>query len=334
MENILVTGGLGYIGSHTVLQLLEHKFNPILLDNLCNSSYKVLEKIEHISQSKLTFYNTDLSDKDALHKIFSTHKITAVIHFAGLKAVSESLSEPLKYYYNNIGCTLTLLNVMASFKVKKIVFSSSATIYCQSNIVPLIETAKLNTTNPYGRTKLMIEEMLADLCTHNSSWSVISLRYFNPVGAHKSGDLGDNPNGIPTNLAPVITNVIVGKIAKLNIFGSDYPTHDGTCIRDYIHVEDLADGHIRALEKLSPGFTAINLGSGRGYSVLEMLKTFEQVTNKKIPYELVARRSGDIETSLANISKAKHILNWVPTKDITEMCADAWHWQKKHPNGL
>lgn len=326
---ILVTGGAGYIGSHTCIELLNAGYEIVIVDNLSNSKPEVLNRIKEISSKSLTFYQTDLLDKPALIKIFEAHEFQAVIHFAGFKAVGESVEKPLEYYHNNITGSLILLDVMKQFHVHKIVFSSSATVYGLPKSVPISEDFPLSATNPYGKTKLFIEEILRDLYTSDNSWSISILRYFNPIGAHESGKIGEDPNGIPNNLMPFITQVAVGKRPHLNIFGNDYDTPDGTGVRDYIHVVDLAKGHLKALKKISNenNIFTHNLGTGTGYSVLEIVHTFEKVNNITIPYKITERRSGDIAQCYANPEKALNELNWKADKNIEDMCKDAWHWQ-------
>lgn len=332
---VLVTGGAGYIGSHTCVELLDKGYDVIVIDNLSNSSEKALKRVEEITGKKLTFYNADLLDREAVENIFKNGNIDSVIHFAALKAVGESVSKPLEYYYNNITGTLVLCDVMRKFGVKKLVFSSSATVYGNPETVPIRENFPLSATNPYGRTKIMIEQILQDIYAADNTWSIALLRYFNPVGAHKSGLIGEDPRGIPNNLVPYITQVAVGKLDCLRIFGNDYDTPDGTGVRDYIHVVDLAKGHIKALEKLndSTGLLIYNLGTGRGYSVLEMVKAFEKVCGKPIKYKIADRRPGDIATCYADPTKAKEELGWVAEKDLQEMCEDSWRWQKNNPDG-
>jgi UDP-glucose 4-epimerase len=332
---ILLTGGAGYIGSHTCVELLNSGYEIIVLDNLSNSKSDSLQRIREITAKNFTFYKSDLLDKGQLQTIFSENNIEAVIHFAGLKAVGESVSMPLHYYHNNITGTLILCEVMEQFGVHNMVFSSSATVYGLQEQVPLSEELPLQATNPYGRTKLMIEEILRDVYVANKNWSVALLRYFNPVGAHSSGSIGEDPNGIPNNLVPYITQVAVGKLSELKVFGDDYATPDGTGVRDYIHVVDLAAGHLKALEKVmtTSGVNAYNLGTGTGYSVLEMLHTFEKVTGKTIPYQIIDRRPGDMGISYADPSKAKKELNWIAQKGLEEMCTDSWRWQTHNPNG-
>lgn len=332
---ILVTGGAGYIGSHTCVELLNEGYEVVVVDNLSNSSEKSLERIEEITGKKLTFYKVDLRDKDLLFEIFEKEKVEAVIHFAGLKAVGESVRKPLEYYDNNIVGTLNLCEAMKKYDCKNVVFSSSATVYGDPHAVPIVEDFPLSATNPYGRTKLMLEEILQDLHVSDSEWNVILLRYFNPIGAHKSGRIGENPKGIPNNLLPYITQVAVGKLEKLGIFGNDYNTPDGTCIRDYIHVVDLALGHVKAIEKLkeNKGVLVYNLGTGIGYSVLEVIGAFEKASGIKIDHEFQARRVGDIAKCYADASLAKKELNWVANLGIEEMCEDSWRWQSNNPNG-
>lgn len=333
--NILVTGGAGYIGSHTCVELLNAGENVIVVDNLANSKEASLRRVQALTGRSLTFHKVDLRDKPALDAVFAATPIDAVVHFAGLKAVGESVEKPLHYYHNNVTGTLILCDVMRAYGVKKIVFSSSATVYGDPDRVPITEDASLGATNPYGRTKWMIEEILRDLHRADPAWDIALLRYFNPVGAHPSGRIGEDPSGIPNNLLPYITQVAVGKLDKLSVFGGDYPTSDGTGVRDYIHVVDLALGHLRALDKLTtdPGVVTYNLGTGQGYSVLEVIKAFERASGKKIPYRITERRPGDVATSYADPSKAERELGWQAVRDIEEMCADAWRWQSKNPNG-
>ncbi|MBP7563136.1 MAG: UDP-glucose 4-epimerase GalE [Candidatus Cloacimonetes bacterium] len=333
--SILVTGGAGYIGSHTCIELLSAGYDIIIVDNLSNSKYESVKRIEELSGKNVKFYETDILDKTALDFIFGENQIEAVIHFAGLKAVGESVQIPLSYYFNNISGTLVLCEVMKKYSVKKIVFSSSATVYGIPETVPISEDFPRSATNPYGRTKLMIEEILNDLFISDNEWSIALLRYFNPIGAHKSGRIGEDPNGIPNNLMPFITQVAVGKRDHLNVFGNDYPTHDGTGIRDYIHVVDLANGHLKALEKTmkQTGIDAYNLGTGKGYSVLDIVNAFEKVNQVKIPFQITERRPGDVATCYANPEKSFKILNWKAEKGIEDMCFDSWNWQKNNPNG-
>lgn len=332
--NVLVTGGAGYIGSHTCLELLKAGYHVIVVDNLCNSKEESLKRVQKLAASSLEFHKVDLLDPEALETVFAQSAVDAVIHFAGLKAVGESVSIPLRYYYNNITGTLILCDVMSRHNVNNIVFSSSATVYGNPQTVPITEDFSLGATNPYGRTKWMIEEILRDVAAA-WNWSVALLRYFNPVGAHESGQIGEDPNGIPNNLVPYIAQVAVGRLPELAVFGNDYPTRDGTGIRDYIHVVDLALGHLAALDKLATnsGVVTYNLGTGRGYSVLEVMAAFERACGKKIPYRVVGRRPGDIATSYADPSKAENELGWSTERGIDEMCADVWRWQSANPNG-
>lgn len=335
--SILVTGGTGYIGSHTVVELQNAGFEAVIVDNLSNSKPLVLDRIEAITGKRPGFYNADIRDKEALAKIFKENPdIEAVIHFAGLKAVGESVAKPLEYYDNNIHGTLSLLEAMRDAGVKNIVFSSSATVYGDPAFVPITEECPKGTcTNPYGWTKSMLEQILSDLTVPDKEWNVILLRYFNPIGAHKSGTMGEDPSGIPNNLMPYITQVAVGKRDHLNVFGNDYDTHDGTGVRDYIHVVDLAVGHVKALNKIREkcGLKIYNLGTGHGYSVLDIVKAFEKASGVKIPYEITARRPGDIATCYADASKAKAELGWEAQYGIEEMCEDSWRWQKNNPEG-
>ena len=333
--SILVTGGAGYIGSHTCIELLNQGYDVVVVDNLSNSSEESLKRVKKITGKDVKFYKADILDGDALDKIFKAEKIEAVIHFAGLKAVGESVSEPLAYYRNNISGTVVLCEVMRANKVKNIIFSSSATVYGDPATVPITEDFPLSVTNPYGRTKLMLEEIFGDIHVSDPEWNIILLRYFNPIGAHKSGTIGENPKGIPNNLVPYITQVAVGKLDALSVFGDDYDTPDGTGVRDYIHVVDLAIGHVKAVEKLKAkeGVLAYNLGTGVGYSVLDVLKGFEKVTNKEIKYVIKPRRPGDIAKCYADASKAKNELGWEATRDLAEMCEDSWRWQSGNPEG-
>lgn len=333
---ILVTGGAGYIGSHTCVELLNAGYEVVVVDNLCNSSEEALRRVEKITGKTVKFYQNDLLDKEAINKIFEQETIESVIHFAGLKAVGESVSKPLEYYYNNITGTLILCDVMRNHNVKSIVFSSSATVYGSPKTVPIKEDFPLSVTNPYGRTKLMLEEILQDIVVADPEWKVILLRYFNPIGAHISGQIGENPKGIPNNLVPYITQVAVGKLECVGVFGDDYDTPDGTGVRDYIHVVDLATGHVKAINKLEQstgGVNIYNLGTGTGYSVLDVIKNFEKACGKKINYAIKPRRPGDIATCYADATKAKNELGWVAERDITQMCEDSWRWQSKNPNG-
>ena len=337
METILVTGGAGYIGSHTVLDLITKGYNVIIADDFSNSSKKVINILEKLAEKKIIYYEVDIRNKAELKKIFKENRIDAVINFAGFKAVGESVEKPLIYYDNNLIGMIVLLEVMEEFSVKRLVFSSSATVYGIPESMPLVEGDRMGATNPYGRTKLIIENILSDLAESDSSWEIIALRYFNPLGAHKSGNIGEDPNGIPNNLAPYITQVAVGKLEKLSVFGDDYDTPDGTCIRDFIHISDLAAGHSASIKFLlsgkGKGFEAINLGSGKGYSVLEIVANFEKAVGKKIPYVIAGRRAGDIPVSYAKIDKAKELLGWEPVHTIEDMCRDSWNWQKKNPDG-
>jgi len=333
--NILVTGGAGFIGSHTILELLNAAHDVVVIDNLSNSKITSLERVEELSGRSVTFEKLDLLDPDGMSELFGKHSIDAVIHFAGLKAVGESVEKPLYYYENNVTGTVNLCKVMNEHNVKRMVFSSSATVYGNPAESPLTEESELSATNPYGQTKLTIEHIFRDLCTSDADWKVSLLRYFNPVGAHESGNIGEDPAGIPNNLMPYVTQVAVGKREQLSVFGSDYPTHDGTGVRDYIHVTDLAKGHLKALENLEQesGAEAYNLGTGHGSSVLDVIKTFEKVTRKKIPHELTDRRPGDAAICFANTSKAKKRLGWETEKTLEDMCRDAWNWQTKNPEG-
>lgn len=326
--NILVTGGAGYIGSHTVIELLNTNNNITVIDNLINSSIEVLDKIKKINNKEIKFCDFDLRNKDLLKKVFEENKIDIVIHFAGLKAVGESVSEPIKYYSNNIMSTLSLCEVMSEYKTKKLIFSSSATVYGVPKTLPIKEDFDLKTTNPYGSTKLIIENILKDLYISDSEWSIVCLRYFNPVGSHESGLIGEDPKGIPNNLMPYLVRVAAGELECLNIFGDDYDTPDGTGVRDYIHVVDLAQGHLAAMNKIKnqTGVFVYNLGTGRGVSVLELVKTFEKTNNLKINYKIIGRRPGDIAACFADPSKAREELGWVAKKDIQDMCRDSWNF--------
>ncbi|MFA7555075.1 MAG: UDP-glucose 4-epimerase GalE [Spongiibacteraceae bacterium] len=332
---VLVTGGAGYIGSHTCIELLAAGHDVIVVDNLCNSRYEALRRVEEIAGRAVEFHQLDICDSAAMNVLFASRDIDAVIHFAGLKAVGESVSQPLRYYHNNVHGTLVLCEAMAEHGVFNIVFSSSATVYGDPASVPINENFPLSATNPYGRSKLMIEEILRDLYVADPRWNAILLRYFNPAGAHKSGRIGEDPNGIPNNLLPYISQVAVGKLEQLSVFGDDYPTADGTGVRDYIHVVDLALGHIKALDKLAsnPGAVAYNLGTGRGYSVLEMIAAFEKASAKKVAYQIVERRPGDIASCYAEPAFAAAELNWSASRGLEEMTADSWRWQKMNPNG-
>lgn len=332
---ILVTGGAGYIGSHTCLALLEADYDVVVVDNLLNSSMHSIERVEKLSGKKISFYKEDLLNEEALSKIFDTEKPDAVIHFAGLKAVGESVEKPLWYYYNNITGTLNLLNVMREHKVFKFVFSSSATVYGVPKSVPIKEDFPLSVTNPYGQTKLMIENILRDLSHADENFNIVALRYFNPIGAHKSGLIGEDPSGIPNNLVPYVTQVIVGKLPFVQVFGDDYDTPDGTGVRDYIHVVDLAMGHIKAIEFMdnNNGFHVYNLGTGNGYSVLDIVKAFEKVSGIQIPYEIVDRRPGDVAECYADPTLAKRDLKWEAKHGLNDMCEDAYRWQMQNPDG-
>lgn len=333
--NILITGGAGFIGTHTLVELLEAGNDAVVFDNYINSKPEALERVRRITGKDFRFYQADMLDKSALDRIFDENRIDAVIHFAGLKAVGESVGQPLRYYYNNITGTLNLLETMSAHNVKNIVFSSSATVYGQPKTVPIKEDFPLKTYNPYGETKLMIERILSDLYVSDREWSVTILRYFNPIGAHKSGLIGEDPAGIPNNLFPYITQVGCGKLPYLNVYGNDYPTPDGTGIRDYIHVVDLAKAHIAALNysKANRGVEYFNIGTGIGYSVLDLINAYERVTGKKIEYKVTDRRQGDIATCYSDPSKAKKILGWSAQYGIDDMCRDAERWQTMNPNG-
>ncbi len=333
---ILVTGGAGYIGSHTCVELLNIGEEIVVVDNFLNSKPESLKRIKEITGKDFKFYEVDLLDREGLTKIFDENKIDSVIHFAGLKAVGESVSQPLRYYHNNITGTLILCEVMAAHNVKKIVFSSSATVYGSPKTVPIKEDFELHTTNPYGSTKLMIEDIMRDLYVSDNEWSIALLRYFNPIGAHSSGLIGEDPNGIPNNLMPYIAQVAIGKLPILNVYGDDYPTVDGTGVRDYIHVVDLALGHLRAVDKVrkDAGVHTYNLGTGTGYSVLQVVNAFEKASGKEVKYRIVERRPGDIAACYADASKAKEELNWVAQRGIEQMCADSWNFTKNNPQGL
>lgn len=334
---LLVAGGAGYIGTHTVVELLADGHEVVVVDNLSNSSAEVLRRVEQITGRRVPFYQIDLADKEALCNVFREHSFDAAIHFAGLKAVGESVEQPLRYYRNNLDSTLTLCEVMEEFGVKQLIFSSSATVYAEPEELPLKETnrAGVGITNPYGRTKWMVEEILRDLAVASPAWQITILRYFNPVGAHESGLIGEDPNGKPNNLLPFVSQVAVGKLDKVMVFGNDYDTPDGTGVRDYIHVVDLARGHVAALNHPpKPGEVALyNLGTGRGISVMEMIRAMEKASGKTIPYEVVARRPGDVAASYADQSKANRELNWRAEKTVEDACVDAWRWQSNNPNG-
>ena len=335
--SILVTGGAGYIGTHTCLELLEAGYDVVVIDNLCNSSYEGLKRVEQLTGKQVHFCETDLLDIKAVQAVLDSFpSIDAVIHFAGLKAVGESVEQPQRYYENNITGTLNLTRAMVEYNVKNIVFSSSATVYGDPVTVPITEDFPLSCTNPYGRTKLMVEEILSDLYQADAEWNIALLRYFNPVGAHKSGQIGEDPNGIPNNLMPYISQVAVGTLQELAVFGSDYPTHDGTGVRDYIHVVDLAVGHVKALKKLASnsGLVTYNLGTGNGYSVLDMVKAFERASGRKVPYRITERRHGDIAQCFADPALAAKELGWEAVRGLEEMCEDTWRWQSQNPNGF
>ena len=334
-ESILVTGGAGYIGSHTVLELIQQGYNPIVVDNLSNSSLESIRRIEELTDATIPFYELDVADPESLHPIFEEQPIEGVIHFAAFKAVGESVEKPLAYYQNNLGGLFSLLQVMDQHDVSQFVFSSSCTVYGDAETVPIPETAPVSAVNPYGQTKLMSEIILRDVAQSRLGWSITNLRYFNPVGAHPSGRIGEDPSGIPNNLMPYITQVAVGTRPFLRVFGDTYPTHDGTGVRDYIHVVDLAKGHIAALEyqKTKPGVHTFNLGTGKGSSVLDVVNAFERATGKPIPYEIVEARAGDVAEAYADTSKASTILQWSAEFGLDEMCRDAWNWQSKNPHG-
>ncbi len=334
--SILVAGGAGYIGSHTCVELLNAGYDVVVVDNLYNSSEEALRRVEKITGKKVTFYKADLLDKAAIEHVFDVESIESVINFAGLKAVGESVRKPLEYYHNNITGTLNLCDVMRGHGIKNIIFSSSATVYGDPAFVPITEECpKGKITNPYGQTKGMLEQILTDLNVADPEWNVVLLRSFNPIGAHESGLIGEDPKGIPNNLVPYIAQVAVGKLQCLGVFGDDYPTHDGTGVRDYIHVVDLAKGHVKALKKLAPGsgVSIYNLGTGNGYSVLDVLHAYEKACGKTLPYEIKPRRAGDIATCYCDASKARDELGWVAEKGIEDMCADSWRWQSENPDG-
>lgn len=336
MSKILVTGGAGFIGSHTCVELLESGYDVVVVDNLSNSSEESLKRVETITGKKVKFYQADIADKAVMSKIFEENDIYGVVHFAGLKAVGESVEKPLEYYTNNIAGTLAMCDVMRKYNVKNIIFSSSATVYGDPAFIPITEECpKGECTNPYGWTKSMLEQILMDIQKSDQEWNVILLRYFNPIGAHKSGLIGEDPNGIPNNLMPYITKVATGQLPKLNVFGNDYPTPDGTGVRDYIHVVDLAIGHLKAIDKLkeNPGVKIYNLGTGKGYSVLEVIENFKEASGVDIRYVIAPRRAGDIAECYADASLAKKELGWEAQYGIREMCEDSWNWQKNNPNG-
>lgn len=332
---VLVAGGMGYIGSHTTVELLNKGYDVIIADNLYNSKELVKDRIEKIAGKNVQFINIDLTVEEDVDKLFAENKIESVIHFAALKAVGESVEKPLEYYYNNLTSTLVMLRVMRKYGVKNFVFSSSATVYGDAKVVPIVEESPLSATNPYGQTKLMIENILRDLYKSDNSWNIALLRYFNPIGAHESGTIGEDPSGIPNNLMPYITKVAIGELKELSVFGDDYDTPDGTGVRDYIHVVDLAKGHIKALEKLNTnsGLVTYNLGTGKGYSVLDLVEAFSNASGKKVPYKIVGRRAGDIATCYADPTKANNELGWKAEKGIEDMCRDSWRWQSSNPKG-
>lgn len=332
---VLVTGGAGFIGSHTVVELLNEGYDVVVIDNLSNASREAINRVEKITGKEVVFYEADVRDRAALELVFTANQIDWVIHFAGLKAVGESVAKPIEYYDNNIGSTLVLVETMKKFGVKNIVFSSSATVYGDPDELPLVETSKLNpTTNPYGTSKVMQEKILQDLYVADSEWNIVLLRYFNPVGAHESGLIGEDPKGIPNNLMPYVAQVASGKLKEIGVFGNDYPTPDGTGVRDYIHVVDLARGHVAAIKKLNrAGVHIYNLGTGIGYSVLDMIHAFEKACGKKLPYAIKPRRAGDIASCYASSEKAEKELGWKAEYDLEKMCLDQWNWQKNNPNG-
>lgn len=336
-KKILVTGGVGYIGSHTLIELIAAGFTPVVYDNLSNSSPASLARVQQIVGQSIEFIEGDILDTQLLAKTFAAHDFTAVIHFAGLKAVGESVAKPLWYYQNNVAGTLNLLDAMTNAQVKNLIFSSSATVYGDPEALPIVESSPRSATNPYGQSKLMIEYMLEDLAKADNHWQLISLRYFNPIGAHHTGTIGENPNGIPNNLMPYVSQVAVGKLPQLSVFGNDYDTVDGTGVRDYIHVVDLAKGHVAALQYLEHqtqlGFEPINLGTGKGTSVLQLVNAFIKTTGQSVPYNIAPRRPGDIASCYASSDKAKHLLGWQAEFDIERMCTDTWRWQSQNPNG-
>ena len=336
MSKILVTGGAGFIGSHTCVELLDSGYEVVVVDNLCNSSKESLKRVEKITGKSVKFYEADIADKDAMNKVFEENDISCVIHFAGLKAVGESVQKPLEYYQNNISGTLNMCEVMRNHGVKNIIFSSSATVYGDPASVPITEKfPKRQCTNPYGWTKSMLEQILTDIQFADKEWNVILLRYFNPIGAHKSGLIGEDPNGIPNNLMPYVMKVAIGQLPQVNVFGNDYPTPDGTGVRDYIHVVDLAKGHVKAIEKIeeNPGVKIYNLGTGKGYSVLDVINNVSKAVGKEIPYVIAERRAGDIAECYADPALAKEELGWEAQYGMKEMCEDSWNWQQKNPNG-
>lgn len=334
--NILVTGGAGFIGSHTLIELIAAGHNPVVVDNLSNASPEAIHRVEKIVGQPIPFYEVDIRDREGMEKVFAENAFDCCIHFAGLKAVGESVQKPWEYYENNIGGTLVLVDVMRKHGVKNIIFSSSATVYGAPDTMPITEDCpKGSVTNPYGQTKSMLEQVLTDIQKADPEWNVVLLRYFNPIGAHKSGTIGEDPNGIPNNLMPYITQVAVGKLQQLGVFGNDYPTHDGTGVRDYIHVVDLAKGHVCALSAIEKkcGLAVYNLGTGQGYSVLDLVHAFEKATGVKVPYAIKPRRSGDVAECWSDPSKAARELGWKAQYGIEDMCEDAWRWQKNNPNG-
>jgi len=335
MKKILITGGAGYIGSHTCVELIKDGYEVVVVDNLCNSSLESLKRVESLVDCNIPFHKVDVRDKAALSRVFEQHSIDGVIHFAGLKAVGESVEKPIEYYDTNVGGTFILVEVMRKFNCKTFVFSSSATVYGDPHTVPIKEGFPLSVTNPYGRSKLMIEEFLQDVFVADDSWHIALLRYFNPVGAHKSGLIGEDPNDIPNNLIPYISQVAIGKLENLSVFGGNYDTPDGTGVRDYIHVVDLAKGHVKALQalKTKSQVLTVNLGTGNGYSVLDMIKAFEKASGKKVKYRIVDRRAGDIAICYADPSYAAEILNWKAECELDEMCEDTWRWQSQNPDG-
>ena len=332
--SILITGGVGYIGSHSCIELIAAGYEIVVVDNLCNSSLEALKRVEILTGVSIPFHQVDVRNEQALRKVFEKHSIDGVIHFAGLKAVGDSVENPIEYYDNNVVGTFTLTKVMREYNCKTFVFSSSATVYGDPHTVPIKEDFPLTVTNPYGRSKLMIEEFLQDVFVADNNWKIALLRYFNPVGAHKSGLIGEDPNNVPNNLMPYISQVAVGKLEKLSVFGDDYNTIDGTGVRDYIHVVDLAIGHVKALQALNrPQVLTVNLGTGKGYSVLEIVAAFEKCSGESIPYQIVDRREGDIATCYTDTTYAKNKLNWSAEFDLDEMCMDTWRWQSRNPNG-
>ena len=333
--NVLITGGAGYIGTHTCVELINEGYSIVVVDNFSNSKTEAISRVRKITRTNFPAYRLDVCNREALNKVFIKHNIDAVIHLAGLKSVGESVRMPLKYYQNNMDSTFALCSVMQEHGVKRLVFSSSATVYGTPRSVPIHETAHLSGMNPYGWTKLMLEQVLKDIVKAQNGWSIVALRYFNPIGAHSSGMIGEDPNGTPNNLLPYVSQVAIGKRQRLSIFGKDYATTDGTGVRDYIHVVDLARGHVAAVGYVCrhKGIDFINLGAGRGYSVLEVVETFERVNNISVPYKLTGRRDGDVGVCFADVKKAKRLLNWQAEKNLEDMCRDAWNWQCKNPNG-